>query len=130
MIAEIIGPSGRVHYRRPVGHPMVKEAQNTPGYEVRFVDRETDEAVDHPPLDIIRNFCRSYADDESGGKSCSFVECRCALAAEHIDRVLERKNTTIRHQREEIGKLHARLPNAPRREAIAPSQNAQAEKQL
>lgn len=35
MIAEIIGPSGRVHYRRPVDDPMIDEARATPGYRVR-----------------------------------------------------------------------------------------------
>lgn len=37
MIAEIIGPSGKVHYRRPDGDPMIDEARQTPGYSVRFV---------------------------------------------------------------------------------------------
>lgn len=37
MIAEIIGPSGRVHYRRPPDDPMVEEARRTPGYSVRMV---------------------------------------------------------------------------------------------
>lgn len=41
MIAEIIGPDGRVHYRRPYGDPMVDEALKTPGYSVRIVDVET-----------------------------------------------------------------------------------------
>ncbi len=41
MIAEIIGPSGRIHYRRPPGDPLVEEARNTPGYSVRLVERET-----------------------------------------------------------------------------------------
>lgn len=44
MIAEILGPSGRVHYRRPPGDPMVEEARNTPGYSVRMVENETREA--------------------------------------------------------------------------------------
>lgn len=38
MIAEIVGPSGRVHYRRPPDDPLVEEARNTPGYSVRLVD--------------------------------------------------------------------------------------------
>lgn len=37
MIAEILGPSGKVHYRRPVGDPMIAEAERTPGYSVRIV---------------------------------------------------------------------------------------------
>lgn len=37
MIAEIIGPSGKVHYRRPENDPMVQEARQTPGYSVRIV---------------------------------------------------------------------------------------------
>lgn len=41
MIAEILGPSGRVHYRRPPNHPLVHEALNTPGYSVRLVESET-----------------------------------------------------------------------------------------
>lgn len=41
MIAEIIGPSGRVHYRRPPDDKLVKEALQTPGYSVRFVPHET-----------------------------------------------------------------------------------------
>lgn len=43
MIAEIIGPSGRVHYRRPTDDPMVAEARQTPGYSVRIVCAEDDE---------------------------------------------------------------------------------------
>jgi hypothetical protein len=45
VIAEIIGPSGRVHYRRPIGHPLIAEALKTPGYSVRYVERETVEPV-------------------------------------------------------------------------------------
>ena len=41
MIAEIVGPSGRVHYRRPTGDPLVSEALRTPGYSVRYVESET-----------------------------------------------------------------------------------------
>lgn len=41
MIAEILGPSGRVHYRRPPDDPMVEEARKTPGYSVRIVEIET-----------------------------------------------------------------------------------------
>lgn len=36
-IAEIFGPDGRVHYRRPPDDPMIEDARNTPGYSVRFV---------------------------------------------------------------------------------------------
>jgi hypothetical protein len=32
---EIVGPSGEVHYRRPLGDPMIEEAICTPGYSVR-----------------------------------------------------------------------------------------------
>jgi hypothetical protein len=32
---EIIGPDGKVHYRRPAGHPDIEEAKRTPGYSVR-----------------------------------------------------------------------------------------------
>jgi hypothetical protein len=46
MIAEIIGPSGRVHYRRPPDDPAVDEARQTLGYSVRIVEHETVE----PPL--------------------------------------------------------------------------------
>lgn len=38
MIAEIIGPSGKVHYRRPENDPLVDEARKTPGYSVRLVE--------------------------------------------------------------------------------------------
>lgn len=48
MIAEIVGPSGRVHYRRPHDDPMVEEAKRTPGYSVRLVERETVE----PPYEV------------------------------------------------------------------------------
>jgi hypothetical protein len=41
VIAEIYGPSGRIHYRRPYGHPLVEMACATPGYRVRLVERET-----------------------------------------------------------------------------------------
>jgi hypothetical protein len=37
-LAEIIGPDGRVHYRRPEGDPLITQAYNTPGYSVRFVE--------------------------------------------------------------------------------------------
>lgn len=38
MIAEIIGPSGIVHYRRPADDPLVEEARHTPGYSVRMIE--------------------------------------------------------------------------------------------
>ena len=38
MTAEIIGPDGKVHYRRPVDHPDIDEALDTPGYGVRLHD--------------------------------------------------------------------------------------------
>lgn len=41
MIAEIIGPSGRVHYRRPLGDKMIAEAESTPGYSVRMVPEDS-----------------------------------------------------------------------------------------
>lgn len=41
VIAEIIGPSGRAHYRRPVDDALVEEARRTPGYSVRIVEVET-----------------------------------------------------------------------------------------
>jgi hypothetical protein len=34
--AEIFGPDHKVHYRRPVGDPMVAEAIRTPGYYVEI----------------------------------------------------------------------------------------------
>jgi hypothetical protein len=43
MMAEILGPSGRVHYRRPPDDPLVQEALRTPGYSVRLVESETQE---------------------------------------------------------------------------------------
>ncbi len=33
---EIIGPSGAVHYRRPISHEMVRDALKTPDYAVRW----------------------------------------------------------------------------------------------
>ena len=41
MIAEIVGPDGRVHYRRPADDAMIDEARQTAGYSVRFVENET-----------------------------------------------------------------------------------------
>jgi hypothetical protein len=41
MIAEIYGPTGRIHYRRPVGDPLIDEALATQGYAVVYVERET-----------------------------------------------------------------------------------------
>ena len=38
MMAEIIGPDGRAHYRRPVDHIDVTEALVTPGYTVELVE--------------------------------------------------------------------------------------------
>lgn len=43
MIAEIYGPTGRIHYRRPVGDPLIAEALQTPGYSVNYVTIETRE---------------------------------------------------------------------------------------
>jgi hypothetical protein len=43
MIAEIYGPSGRIHYRRPPGDALVDEALRTPGYAVAYVEIETRE---------------------------------------------------------------------------------------
>lgn len=37
MIAEIVGPTGEVHYRRPLGDKLLAEAEATPGYSVRIV---------------------------------------------------------------------------------------------
>lgn len=48
MIAEIIGPSGRIHYRRPPNDPLVDEARSTPGYSVRLVEVETVEPIGDP----------------------------------------------------------------------------------
>lgn len=48
MIAEIIGPSGRIHYRRPPDDPLVDEARATPGYSVRLVEVETVEPIAEP----------------------------------------------------------------------------------
>lgn len=36
-VVEIIGPDGKVHYRRPPCHADVTEAMRTPGYAVRVV---------------------------------------------------------------------------------------------
>lgn len=55
-IAEIIGPSGRVHYRRPVDDPLVEEAKKTPGYSVRLV--------------VICPNCNDAASGEYEGPTC------------------------------------------------------------
>ena len=44
-IYEIVGPDGKVHYRRPLDHPDIYQAWRTPGYTVRpmtpgFITRE------------------------------------------------------------------------------------------
>lgn len=41
---EVIGPEGKVHYRRPDGDPIEQEALRTPGYSVRHV-KEVEELV-------------------------------------------------------------------------------------
>lgn len=41
MIAEIVGPSGQVHYRRPLGDKLIAEAEATPGYSVRIVPEDS-----------------------------------------------------------------------------------------
>ena len=33
---EIIGPNHKVHYRRPIGHPDITEAERTIGYSVNY----------------------------------------------------------------------------------------------
>jgi hypothetical protein len=38
--AEIIGTDGKVHYRRPLGDPLIAEAEKTPGYTVRIITLE------------------------------------------------------------------------------------------
>ncbi len=38
-VAEIVGPDGKVHYRRPPGHADVTEAMQTQGYTVRMVGK-------------------------------------------------------------------------------------------
>jgi hypothetical protein len=59
MIAEIIGPLGRVHYRRPLSDPMVEEARRTPGYSVRIVEREPHEMRGGPTeADPERPYCK------------------------------------------------------------------------
>jgi len=40
MIAEIVGPDGKVHYRRSADDKLVEEARKTPGYSVRFIREE------------------------------------------------------------------------------------------
>lgn len=47
LIAEIVGPSGRVHCRRPPDDPLVEQARSTPGYTVRLVERETIETPEY-----------------------------------------------------------------------------------
>ena len=62
MIAEIIGPSGRIHYRRSPNDPLVEEAKRTPGYWVRVVEQETVEPPRYrcecnDPCGLIGNNC-------------------------------------------------------------------------
>jgi hypothetical protein len=64
-IAEIIGPDGSIHYRRPLGDPMIAEAQSKLGYAVRYVETETVErdkfgqtAADYEELG--RSFLEEY----------------------------------------------------------------------
>jgi hypothetical protein len=38
LMAEIIGPDGRIHCRRPIDHIDVTEALVTPGYRVELVE--------------------------------------------------------------------------------------------
>ena len=35
-LVEIIGPNHKVHYRRPIGHPDITEAERTIGYSVNY----------------------------------------------------------------------------------------------
>lgn len=45
---EIIGPDGKVHYRRPEGDPLLDEARQTQGYSVRPAP-DSKGARLHPP---------------------------------------------------------------------------------
>lgn len=78
MIAEIVGPSGRVHYRRPVDDPLVEQAKQTPGYSVRVVEKETVEVPYEWDFDDIEdqdNWCErchntGELDCHCGGDLC------------------------------------------------------------
>lgn len=67
MIAEIIGPSGRVHYRRQQNDPLVEEARRTPGYSVRMVALSHDEVA----RELLRSICGTTIDEDSGSKLIS-----------------------------------------------------------
>jgi hypothetical protein len=56
VIAEILGPDGRIHYRRPPDDPLVDEARATPGYSVRMVETETVESPRKQHLYSARNY--------------------------------------------------------------------------
>lgn len=48
-IVQILGPSGAVHYTRPVTDPMIGEALKTPGYAVRWPGIFNTGALDELP---------------------------------------------------------------------------------
>jgi hypothetical protein len=67
VIAEIIGPSGRVHYRRPVDDPLVEQARNTAGYSVRIVEVETVETpAEGDERDALSDEVEAFWDHELG----------------------------------------------------------------
>jgi len=80
-LAEIIGPSGRVHYRRPIDHKMVAEAKTTPGYSVRIVDAPDDLIIeltcDSPKsleCDVSQTFVSGYIEAHTNAMRSGWLE--------------------------------------------------------
>ena len=78
-IAEIIGPSGAVHYRRPPNDPLVTEARATLGYSVRIVNLGPSEIDDCPMCGkekLLRHaigYCCGFTRDEIGSQSSEYI---------------------------------------------------------
>ena len=59
IIIEIVNPSGKVSYTRPIGHPDIQEALNTDGYSLRV------KLVDH--IGEIREYVESAIKKSTDG---------------------------------------------------------------
>jgi hypothetical protein len=78
MIAEIVGPDGRVHYRRPPDDPMVEQAKRLAGYSVRLVESETpEERRDTTParLQELGRSVGGITTDAMGGDNLAVILC-------------------------------------------------------
>lgn len=78
MIAEILGPDGRVHYRRPPDDPMVEEAKRLGGYSVRLVEAETVEFsrdVTWARLQELGRGVGGVTTDAMGGDNLAIILC-------------------------------------------------------